>query len=248
MKKKRILIVIVILIMLLSFAYIFSLDNNKPEIKNDTGKNTTKIQSNVSNNKLLKNNSINNTENNVNSNNNYYNPSNKTQDHNHEKKVNKSFDEAKLAKLDIEKNVLNKNEIAGKPVYKHPSFDAWLVPIYDKKTKEFVGSVYVHITPDGTAGGYLSGPESYSEYKRVISGKSPSQEEINKYNREHGYEDIIEESDSSDYHVLAKDNPDPYPDSVISDEFCSNLEEPIILNSNPISPIVESGTEFNSTV
>ena len=147
------------------------------------------------------------------------------------------------AKRGVEKYALGKNEIAGYPVYKHPRLDSWLVPIFDKNTKKFVSSVYVYVGP-GESRCYVLGPQFYSEYKKVISGKSPSQSEINKRNRELGLKDIIEDSDSSDFYLLAKSN----PDSVIVDEFSLDLNEPIILDSNPITPLDESNSKYNSTI
>ena len=81
---------------------------------------------------------------------------------------------------------------------------------------------------DYGGGPYYLGPQSYSEYKEVLSGKSPSQSEINKRNRELGLKDIIEDSDSSDYHLLAKSN--PY--SLNVDDFSPDLDESTILDSN----------------
>ena len=72
------------------------------------------------------------------------------------------------AKLGVEKYVLDSNEIAGYPIYKHPRLDSWLVPIFDKKTKKFKVSVYIY--KGGEA--FVLGPDSYSEYKDVISGKT----------------------------------------------------------------------------
>ena len=226
MKKRNLLILIsiILLIIISAMSYIFILGDNTNKINNITDSNSTDLKLNKSNDK--NNLSLNNTDNNSsideNLSNNDHNPSAA----NDKKDSEEHYDEAMEAKLLIEKHVLDKNEIAGYPVYKHPRLDSWLVPIFDKNTKKFVSSVYVVVDYGG--GPYYLGPQSYSEYKEVLSGKSPSQSEINKRNRELGLKDIIEDSDSSDYHLLAKSN--PY--SLNVDDFSPDLDESTILDSN----------------
>ena len=81
---------------------------------------------------------------------------------------------AKDAKRSVEKNVKftsrnaseNLKVKVGYPKYKD-ELGGWLVPAYDKKTGKFVGSVYVY----NKGGTYSHGPEVYSQYKKIISGK-----------------------------------------------------------------------------
>lgn len=223
--------------LIISGVYIFSL------------KNYSKIENNSTNLHINKTNNLNKTLNNTNvddeNSSNKYGDSTKFIEKN--KYVDKNnfnnmtFDGALMAKELVEKYVLKKNEIAGKPIYKDKYGD-WLVPIFDKKTGKFVTSVFSGDDPMFLL--FSMGPSSYAKYKSIVSGKSPSQSEINKRNLELGLEDIIEDSDSSDFHLLAKSN----PDSVIIDEFSPDLDEIIILDSNPITPIDELDTEHNSTV
>ncbi len=239
MKKNIIIIIVVIILMLIiSGAYIFSLKNqSKIENNNSTNLNTNKT------------NNLNQTLNNTNiddeNNSNKYDEStkfiekNKYVDKNNSN--NTTFDGALKAKELVEKYVLKKNQIAGKPIYKN-KYGNWLVPIFDKKTGKFVCSVY-----SGDSSIYLlfsMGPESYAEYKAIVSGKTPSPSEINKRNQELGLKDIIEDSDSSDFYLLAKTN----PDSVIVDEFNQDLDELVIQDSKPIIPIDELDVEYNSTI
>ena len=204
MKRRNslILLLIILLIMISTMSYIFILGDNSNKINNISDSNSTDLKLNKSNDK--NNMSLNNTDNNSsvdeNLSNSGYNPSS---DNNQGKDYDEDYDEAMEAKLTIEKKVLDKNEIAGYPVYKDPSLDSWLVPIFDKNTKKFVSSVYVYVGP-GESRCYVLGPQFYSEYKKVISGKSPSQSEINKRNRELGLKDIIEDSDSSDFYLLPR--------------------------------------------
>ena len=78
-----------------------------------------------------------------------------------------SYDEAMEAKLGIEKYDLGNDEIAKYPTFKAKD-GSWLVPIFDKKTKKFKGSIYIY----GGGQLFISGPKTYSEYKKVISGKT----------------------------------------------------------------------------
>ena len=222
-KNTMIIIAVIILMLIISGVYIFSLKNDS-KIEN----NSTNLHINKTNNSSDK-----------------YEDSTKFIEKN--KYVNKNnsnnttFDGALMAKELVEKYVLKKNEIAGKPIYKDKYGD-WLVPIFDKKTGKFVTSVFSGDDPMFLL--FSMGPSSYAKYKDIVSGKSPSQSEINKRNRELGLKDIIEDSDSSDFYLLAKSN----PDSVIVDEFSLDLNEPIILDSNPITPLDESDSKYNSTI
>ena len=218
MKKRNILVVLLILLVIIcAMSYIFILaDNTNNKINNDSiFNNSTNLQNKQDDKNISLNhtNNTNNVEGNIN--NNYYKSSSSNNNHNrgHDKNdSNDSFDEALEAKLDVERNVyLEKNEIVGYPVYKDRDLDAWLVPTFDKYTKEFLGSVYVCGEPGHHY--YVNGPEFYSEYKQIISGKykyepTPSNEadEINRV------------PDYTERYVLAAVNPevkDNYPSSNI---------------------------------
>jgi len=217
MKKRNILVVLLILLAIIcAISYIFILADNTHKINNDSiFNNSTNLQNKQDDKNISLNhtNNTNNVEGNIN--NNYYKSSSSNNNHNrgHDKNdSNDSFDEALEAKLDVERNVyLEKNEIVGYPVYKDRDLDAWLVPTFDKYTKEFLGSVYVCGEPGHHY--YVNGPEFYSEYKQIISGKykyepTPSNEadEINRV------------PDYTERYVLAAVNPevkDNYPSSNI---------------------------------
>ena len=229
MNKKSVLIILLILLILGSMCYIFILGNNTHKINNDSNKNSTNLQNKSNDNNI----SLNHSDN--------INPlSNNNHNHGHDKNdSNNSFDEAMEAKLTVERNVhLQKNEIVGYPVYKNHYLDGWLVPIFDKYTKEFLGSIYVC----GEIGHhyYIHGPESYSAYKHVISGKYP---EIDKHELEIAHEDIIKESDSFKFHVLSAANQeieDNYPSSNIPLD--TQLEEVVELDLNQYYPAESNET------
>jgi len=172
MKKNVIIIIIIILLIFLAMIYIINLNNNHQEITNNTHNNTTnvKINKTPTKNISLKNNVIKNDDNK------YY-DSSQNKPKNNNKDSNDSYDERMEAKLGVEKYVLDKDEVAGYPVYKHPRLGSWLVPIFDKKTKKFKGSVYIY--KGGSA--FIQGPQSYSEYKKVISGKTDHKSNSNKH-------------------------------------------------------------------
>jgi len=177
MKKRNILVVLLILLAIIcAISYIFILADNTHKINNDSiFNNSTNLQNKQDDKNISLNhtNNTNNVEGNIN--NNYYKSSSSNNNHNrgHDKNdSNDSFDEALEAKLYYERHAhLEKNEIVGYPVYKDPELDGWLVPIFDKYTKEFKGSTYLCGEKDGYV--YISGPQSYYDYKRVISGKTP---------------------------------------------------------------------------
>lgn len=177
MNNKKISIVIVLL--LLIFIILFISYNN---IISD---NTNDLKDNNTINKPIKNNSNTNEEKNVDKNstkqNNYsakqYSTSkHKVQQKNYSNKSKNKTEEftAKAAKRSVETdNVFSFREESnnikvkvGYPKYKNDN-GGWLVPAYNKKTGEFVGSVYVY----GKHGPYSHGPESYYHYKSIISGK-----------------------------------------------------------------------------
>ena len=160
MEKKNIIILIMILIIVLAVFYIFNLENNNHEINNKSYNNSSNLQIN---NSYDKNSTIyvNSTAKTVNFNNNNV-KSVKSNNNDNKNDTNKSIDEALEAKLAVEKYVLNKNEFAGYPIFKDKD-GSWLVPIFDKKTKKFKSSVYFY-----KGGGFVMGPQSYSEYKKIV--------------------------------------------------------------------------------
>ena len=179
MKRKNLLIIlsIILLIIICAMSYIFIFEGNN-NINNNSDSNSTDLKLNNSidkNNNSLNNNSLNNNSNiDENLSNSDYNPSS---GNNQGKDSDEYYDEAMEAKLGVEKYALGKNEIAGYPVYKHPRLDSWLVPIFDKNTKKFVGSIYIY---KGGAG-FVMGPQYYSQYKEVISGNTHHKSDSNKH-------------------------------------------------------------------
>ena len=166
--------------MICAMSYIFILADNTHKINNDSIFNNSTNLQNKQNDKNISLNNTNNTNNGIEGdiNNNYYKSSSSNNNHNrrHDKNnSNDSFDEALEAKLYYERHAhLQNNEIVGYPVYKDPVFNAWLVPIFDKNTKQFLKSTYLAGEPGRHF--YFSGPNSYSVYKQVISGKEPKPE------------------------------------------------------------------------
>ncbi len=217
MKKKDLLILLLILLLIIGvMSYIFILDNNGDKMNNTSyNNNSTNLQLNKS---LDKNISLDNEDNNGDENlsKGHYNlPSSNNNPGNNKKNSNDSYDEAMEAKLTVEK-ILKKNQIAGYPVYKDPYFDAWLVPIFNKETKEFVGSVFVYVGQGGSRA-YSFGPESYSDYKKVISGKYDDKSDLNKHNGKDKFNPVKEEiPDYSERYVLACVNPDVVDNHLIS--------------------------------
>ncbi len=169
------MVLLILLLVICAVSYIFILADNTNKINNDSIFNNSTNLQNKHDDKNISLNHTNNTDDGIEGdiNNNYYKSSSSNNNRGHDKNnSNDSFDEALEAKLDVERNVsLEKNEIVGYSVYKDPDLNAWLVPIFDKYTKEFKGSIYVCGKPGYHY--YVHGPEFYSDYKRVISGKTP---------------------------------------------------------------------------
>ena len=165
MKKKNIiLIVIVILLLLFSLVYFFNLESNnvRHEVNNSFYNNTTNIKiNNAADENKSENIAIGEDTDNYNSQN--------YGDDNH------YSDDALMAKKIVEKYVLDKNEFAGYSVYKEHG--CWLVPIYDKNTGKFIGSVFAH--PKGE--GYILGPDTHSEYKKMIKSKTIHKSDSDKH-------------------------------------------------------------------
>ena len=147
-------------------------------------KNESKIENNSTDLQTCKTNNLNKTLNytnidNENSSNKYYMSTkfiekNKYSDNN--KSNNTTYDSASMDKKLVEKYVLDKNQIAKYPVYKERG--NWLVPIFDKKTGKFVGSVFSGDDPMFLL--FTNGPDSYYEYKELISGKTIHKTNSNK--------------------------------------------------------------------
>ena len=228
--------------MICAMSYIFILADNTNKINNDSIFNNSTNLQNKHDDKNISLNHTNNTNNGIEGdiNNNYYMSSSSNNNHNHghnKNNSNDSFDEALEAKLYYERHAhLEKNEIVGYPVYKDPDLNAWLVPIFDKYTKEFKGSTYLCGKPGYHY--YVHGPEFYSEYEQIISGKykyepTPSNEaaEINRV------------PDYTERYVLAAVNPevkDNYPSSNIPLD--TQSESVVELDLNQYYP-----TESNET-
>ena len=160
--KKFILIRIIVLIILLSLNFIFNLEDKNPINTSVNNNSNISINKTIDKNIISNNNSTINRDGNKN-----YNMYNKPKYISVNKKYsNKSHYEALKAKKVIEESVLNQNEFAGFPVYKDKRMGLWLVPIFDKNTREYKGSVFVS---DGSI--FISGPDTYSAYKELVSGK-----------------------------------------------------------------------------
>ena len=237
MKKRNILILLSILILIIisAISYIFILEGDTNKINNIS----TDFQLNKS---IDKNRSLNNTDNtsnygfDKNLSKNYNNPSSYNNQDSIKKDSNDYYDEAMEAKLTIERKVLEKNEIAGYPVYKDSRLDAWLVPIFDKNTKQFVGSVYVYVG-QGESRAYVMGPDSYSDYKDVISGKTTNHDS-NKYVKK-----VNKKNSKKSIKQTKKDN------KKSQNKSNTNLKKDI--NSTPTlnqqAPTIESINNMNST-
>ena len=254
MKKKNMLILLSILLLIIgAMSYIFILEDNSNKINNITYNNFTDLQLN---NTIDKNISLNKNDNNSNNNSNdsidenlsntYKNPSSDNNYRKSDKKdSNNYYDEAMEAKLTIERNVLDKNEIAGYPVYKDPQLDAWLVPIFDKNTKKFVGSVYVHVGP-GESRTYVLGPGLYSDYKDVISGKTIHKSDSNK---QVGSDKSNKSSKSKKIFTVGKSNPNTALDSDVVYDIVYNVtpDTSNILSLENEQIITDSDSIDNST-
>ena len=211
------MVLLILLLVICAVSYIFILADNTNKINNDSIFNNSTNLQNKHDDKNISLNHTNNTDDGIegNINNNYY-KSSSSNNHKHDKNysIEYYFDEALEAKSNVERNVhLELNEIVGYPVYKDHEWNAWLVPIFDIYSKKFLRSVYV----GGEQGYhyYFSGPHSYSDYKQVISGKTPksgpdiTSSEAAEINRVPDY---------TERYVLAAVNPevkDNYPSSNI---------------------------------
>ena len=121
---------------------------------------------------------------------------------------------------------MNKKERAGCPIYKDKRMNLWLVPIFDKNTNKFVGSIYVN---DGSI--FIMGPQSYSEYKEIVYGKTTHKSDSNKHvktNKSNNKSYDLRKVD-----IVGKSNPDILNDSIINiarNQFQKQHENELIQN------------------
>ena len=226
-----IILSVLLLIIICAVSYTFILGDN-----NNIDDNSTDFELNKSNDKNI---SLNKTDNKSLSKSYKNLPSDNNYQDSDKKYSNKYYDEAMEAKRGVEKYVLDKNQIAGYPVYKDPQLDAWLVPIFDKNTKKFVGSVYIY--KGGQA--FVLGPDSYSDYKDVISGKTIHKSDSNKH------EDSDKSNKSKKIVAIGKSNTNTLLDfDLVSDsEYNVNMDSYNALDLENDEIIIDSDTIDNST-
>ena len=242
--KKTVIIILVLFIIF--FSWYFLIKNNDNLF--NTTVNDSIISDNIS--KNISSNSINSSTNiNDNSNNNYYSNidntstnqgSNSMKQYNYQNTKKSKEKTNEITAEDILKRV--KREVywedsqgrstqdvrLGKP-YKFD--DMWLVGAFDKKSGKFLGAIWVP-----SEGGYINGPDKYSEYKDIISGKSNYKSDSSRIDHKVNSKLVEEEfPDYSERYVLATVNPevDYYP---ISDY-------PLDL---PVEPV--SGVDLNQQI
>ena len=243
--NKKIFIVILFIIFISGYALIQH--NN---ISKNTVNNTSNISKNISFNKI--NNSNNTCDNSTNLNDSLNNQnSNPVKDYNYKinkKSKNKS---SEITADDILKRVKKgvvwddghggstQNVKLGKP-YKYD--DLWLVGAFNKKTGKFLGAVWV-----ASEGGYINGPDSYSDYKDIISGKNSHKSDSYKHDIGNKSNHVVEEiPDSSDFYVLAKANPN-ISISPIDSLLNLNINNYSSLDVNQENLNEEQNIEMNST-
>ena len=214
--------------------FAFNLGNNEHEIDNNYN-NSTNFQINKS---IDKNSTLNNNEKHVDENQAIF-----TNNNDIKKDSNSYYDEALEAKLGVEKYVLDKNEIAGYPIYKHPRLGSWLVPIFDKKTNKFVGSVYIY--KGGQA--FVLGPDSYSEYKKIVYGKtshnsdSNKQDVMNKFNPNKS-DKTQNDNDNSNSKSMSNNS-----NSILKEQTNTNLDKTTNYSINQQKSIIGLDMGLNST-
>ena len=149
-----------------------------------------------------------------------------------------------MAKRTIEKYALDKNEIAGFPVYKDKRMGLWLVPIFDKKTNKFKGSIYVS---DGSI--FIMGPGSYSEYKKIISGKTGHKSDTNKKHKtDKSNSNISNKTSTKKIVVEGKSNFDISSNSnMINEQQNTNFEESAKSDLNHEDLNIECDIQLNVT-
>lgn len=269
-REKKIIIIILILIILLFLSFI--LIKNNDNLVNETVDNRS-IKDNISKNMTLNtvNNSNNTTGNSMESWNNHE-PYQLSQDNSHYDKKSKVKSDKIIEEIIRERvkrgvvwedsNGKDTQDVRIGKIFKVSKI-LWLVPAFDKKTGKFLGAVYTT-----TKGGYYGGIDSYSLYKKIISGKKISSKDINVDTND--YSNVSQKEEKSPIlFVLAKSNPN-YSDSsqsgginvfdkdkpTISTYSYSlktdnqndvNLDKSNILDCNSEEVIVDSGGDVNST-
>lgn len=249
-------ILIIILILLIMFFSGYFLIKNNDNLLNNSLENNSLNEDTISNNISLDNTSYNDINNsndyssiNANSNNHDKYPSNQ---YNHDSDKKSKDESNEITSEDILKRVKKgvwwddgnggdtQDVKLGKP-YKIDD-DMWLVAAFDKQTGKFLGSVYV-----GSEGGYSHGPDSYSDYNDIISGKT-NQKSNSNHNLGKNSKNVVV-CDSSDFHVLAASNPNvsnnPDIQFTCQDDF--NPYNDISMDLNRQVQIIESNIGTNTT-
>ena len=252
--KKRIIILILILFIIFFSGYV--LIKNSGVIFNNTGDNIAinkgNISKNISSNNIHDSSNISDNLSNIKDDNFSKQDSNSNQyNYQHTKKSKTKSSEITaddILKI-VERGVWwddghggsTQNVKLGKP-YKSEDGD-WLVGAFDKKTGKFLGSVWVGFT----GGGFTHGPDSYSDYKNIISGKPVHESDTYKYDIGNRSNHVVEEiPDSSDFHVLAKTNPD-ISINPIDNLVTLNRSNYCSLDVNQVNPYEEHNIEINSS-
>ena len=118
----------------------------------------------------------------------------------------------------------------------------WLVAAFDKKTGKFLGAIWVGY--DG--GGFIDGPDSYSEYKDIISGKTNHKSSSNKdYIFENRSNQVIDEIPNySERYVVGRLNPNISNNQNIQviNPVDNNLDNDYYIDLNQ-QPNMEGGNE-----
>lgn len=259
MNNKKSIIIILILFILLFSGY-FLIKNNDTTTKdisdNNLSKNMSMNKINNSSNISNDSNYINNSSNIIDNSNNIDNLDSSSRKHNNQQAKKSKVKSDEITEEDILEIVKNgvwwddgkghstQNVKLGKPYKVKDGF--WLVGAFDKKTGKFLGAVWVGF--DG--GGFTSGPDSYSEYKDIISGKSIHKSKSNK-NDVGGKSAPVEDKipDFSERYVLSTSNPNVSngSDILITEYGDVNLDNEIFPNLNQLMPVIESDCELNST-
>ena len=184
MDKKKIIIIALIIIVLASCMILITSQNNTNDTDNYNQSTNNTTKNNISN-KTLENNSKNNQATELCVNSIYFGSSINAKNHLSNDKNRNGLVEVTdddIKKL-VEEYVGWQNPITGEvenevvigEPYKSKG-GSWLVPAFNKNTGKFIGSVWVgavnYKDDDGSfSHGFSNGPNSYSVYKDIISGK-----------------------------------------------------------------------------
>ena len=250
MNRKKCIIIILILIIIF-FSGCFLIKNNENVLKSPNSINENNLSKNTSFNNVTTssntgNNSVNNSSN-VNDNSNHKDSYSMNQYNKKSKAKSNEITADDILKR-VKKGVWwddghggeTQDVKLGKP-YKYK--DLWLVAAFDKKTNKFLGSIWV-----ASEGGYFKGPDSYSDYKDIISGKTIKKSIANKEHvGEYNSNPILEEMpDYSKHHVLASSmsNEDYI---LISNQFVENIDNNDLVDLNLQLPIIDFNMKSNSS-